>query len=135
MADEEDFGRLGAAFDATGAVRIGPVGAAEARLMRQRDVVAFAGGVALRQPRAGLAPGLLAADDLAVRPHPRRHRLVADLHLERPARPPVRQLDVAHQRRREPPASVYRPGRTAVSFQVNAARPSRPQRPVAHVFT
>ena len=42
VADESDFGRLGEAFDATGAVRIGPAGAGEARLMRQRDVVAFA---------------------------------------------------------------------------------------------
>jgi aminoglycoside 3-N-acetyltransferase len=41
VADEEDFGALGAAFDATAAVRIGTVGRAEARLMRQRDLVAF----------------------------------------------------------------------------------------------
>jgi len=42
VADEGDFEELGAAFDATGATRIGPVGAGEARLMRQREVVAFA---------------------------------------------------------------------------------------------
>ena len=44
VADEEDFGALGAAFDATGAVAIGPVGRAEARLMRQRELVAFGVG-------------------------------------------------------------------------------------------
>jgi aminoglycoside 3-N-acetyltransferase len=42
VADESDFERLGAALDATGAVRIGRVGEGEARLMRQRDAVAFA---------------------------------------------------------------------------------------------
>lgn len=41
VADEGDFGELGAAFDATGAVRIGTVGKADARLMRQRDLVAY----------------------------------------------------------------------------------------------
>ena len=41
VADESDFERLGAAFDATGAVAIGPVGEGEARLMRQRALVAF----------------------------------------------------------------------------------------------
>ena len=44
VADEEDFDALGAAFDATGAVAIGPVGRAEARLMRQRELVAFGVG-------------------------------------------------------------------------------------------
>ena len=42
VADESDFERLGAAFDATGAATIGPVGMGEARLMRQRELVAFA---------------------------------------------------------------------------------------------
>jgi aminoglycoside 3-N-acetyltransferase len=42
VADESDFEPLGAAFDATGAVTIGPVGAGEARLMRQRELVGFA---------------------------------------------------------------------------------------------
>jgi aminoglycoside 3-N-acetyltransferase len=37
-----DFERLGAAFDATGATRIGRVGEGQARLMRQRELVAFA---------------------------------------------------------------------------------------------
>jgi aminoglycoside 3-N-acetyltransferase len=41
VADESDFEALGAAFDATGAVAIGRVGAGEARLMRQRELVAF----------------------------------------------------------------------------------------------
>ena len=48
VADEEDFGALGAAFDATGAVRVGRVGAAEARLMGQRELVAFAVGWMVR---------------------------------------------------------------------------------------
>ena len=43
-ADSGDFEALGAAFDANGAVTVGPVGAATARLMRQRDAVAFAAG-------------------------------------------------------------------------------------------
>ena len=42
VADESDFGALGAAVDATGAVRRGPAGAGEARLMAQRELVAFA---------------------------------------------------------------------------------------------
>jgi aminoglycoside 3-N-acetyltransferase len=42
VADEGDFERLGAAFDATGATRTGPVGEGEARLMRQRELVGFA---------------------------------------------------------------------------------------------
>jgi aminoglycoside 3-N-acetyltransferase len=42
--DEGDFEALGAALDATGAVRAGPVGAAAARLMRQRAAVDFAAG-------------------------------------------------------------------------------------------
>jgi aminoglycoside 3-N-acetyltransferase len=41
VADERDFERLGAALDASGAVTIGPAGAGEARLMRQRELVAF----------------------------------------------------------------------------------------------
>ena len=44
VADEDDFERLGAAFDATGATRIGPVGEGEARLMRQRELLEFAVG-------------------------------------------------------------------------------------------
>jgi aminoglycoside 3-N-acetyltransferase len=42
ITDEGDFERLGAAFEATGAVAIGRVGAATARLMSQRAVVDFA---------------------------------------------------------------------------------------------
>jgi aminoglycoside 3-N-acetyltransferase len=42
VLDEGDFGTLGEAFDATGAVRIGRTGLAESRLMRQRELVAFA---------------------------------------------------------------------------------------------
>jgi aminoglycoside 3-N-acetyltransferase len=42
VADESDFEELGTAFDATGAVTVGRVGAGEARLMRQRELVAFA---------------------------------------------------------------------------------------------
>jgi aminoglycoside 3-N-acetyltransferase len=41
VADESDFEAIGAAFDATGAARVGRVGAGEARLMRQRELVAF----------------------------------------------------------------------------------------------
>ncbi|MFY1692313.1 aminoglycoside N(3)-acetyltransferase [Plantactinospora sp. WMMB782] len=41
VADEGDFERLGAAFDATGAVSVGRVGEATARLMSQRAVVDF----------------------------------------------------------------------------------------------
>jgi aminoglycoside 3-N-acetyltransferase len=43
-ADEGDFPALGAAFDATGAVRIGTVGRADARLMRVRELVEFGVG-------------------------------------------------------------------------------------------
>lgn len=42
--DSGDFDALGAAFDATGATRVGTVGSAQARLMRQRDAVDFAVG-------------------------------------------------------------------------------------------
>jgi aminoglycoside 3-N-acetyltransferase len=42
VADEQDFEALGAAFDATGRTRTGPVGEGEARLMRQRELVEFA---------------------------------------------------------------------------------------------
>jgi aminoglycoside 3-N-acetyltransferase len=42
VTEERDFPELGRAFDATGAARIGRVGEGEARLIRQRDVVAFA---------------------------------------------------------------------------------------------
>lgn len=41
IADEDDFEKLGAAFDETGAVTIGPVGEATARLMSQRALVDF----------------------------------------------------------------------------------------------
>jgi aminoglycoside 3-N-acetyltransferase len=41
IGDESDFERLGAAFDDTGAVRIGRAGGGEARLMNQRELVAF----------------------------------------------------------------------------------------------
>ena len=44
VGDEDDFERLGAAFDATGATRIGRVGEGEARLMRQRELLEFAVG-------------------------------------------------------------------------------------------
>jgi aminoglycoside 3-N-acetyltransferase len=40
--DESDFAALGEEFDATGAVRIGPVGNGVGRLMRQRELIAFA---------------------------------------------------------------------------------------------
>ena len=40
--DEDDFTALGAAYEATGAARVGPVGNATARLMDQRDLVGFA---------------------------------------------------------------------------------------------
>jgi aminoglycoside 3-N-acetyltransferase len=42
--ESDDFEALGAAFDATGRTRVGPVGAAEARLLGQRDAVDFAVG-------------------------------------------------------------------------------------------
>jgi aminoglycoside 3-N-acetyltransferase len=42
--DAEDFEALGAAFDATGRTRLGRVGAADARLLGQRDAVDFAVG-------------------------------------------------------------------------------------------
>jgi aminoglycoside 3-N-acetyltransferase len=53
VADESDFEALGAAFDATGAVTIGRVGAGEARLMHQRELVAF--GVAWMVENRGAA--------------------------------------------------------------------------------
>jgi len=40
----DDFGALGAAFDATGHTRLGRIGAADARLLRQREAVDFAVG-------------------------------------------------------------------------------------------
>ena len=42
VADANDFEELGAAFDATGRTRVGPVGEGEGRLMRQRELVEFA---------------------------------------------------------------------------------------------
>jgi aminoglycoside 3-N-acetyltransferase len=41
IGDEADFDRIGAAFDATGKVTVGPAGNGEARLMNQRELVAF----------------------------------------------------------------------------------------------
>jgi aminoglycoside 3-N-acetyltransferase len=40
--DESDFARLGADFEATGAVRVAAVGDGTGRLMRQRAAVDFA---------------------------------------------------------------------------------------------
>lgn len=40
--EEDDFDRLGAEFEATGGVTVGPVGNADARLMSQRALVDFA---------------------------------------------------------------------------------------------
>jgi aminoglycoside 3-N-acetyltransferase len=52
VADQDDFEALGAAFDATGGTRAGPVGEGEGRLMRQRELVAFAAGwLAEHRPR------------------------------------------------------------------------------------
>jgi aminoglycoside 3-N-acetyltransferase len=42
LEDEDDFERLGAAFEAEGPTSIGPVGNATGRLMSQRAVVDFA---------------------------------------------------------------------------------------------
>ena len=42
VADADDFEALGAAFEATGAVTTGSAGAGTAKLMRQRELVAFA---------------------------------------------------------------------------------------------
>jgi aminoglycoside 3-N-acetyltransferase len=42
VADADDFADLGAAFEKTGAVAVGPVGSATARLMDQRALVDFA---------------------------------------------------------------------------------------------
>jgi aminoglycoside 3-N-acetyltransferase len=42
IADADDFALIGAAFEATGKVAVGPVAAATARLMSQRDAVDFA---------------------------------------------------------------------------------------------
>jgi aminoglycoside 3-N-acetyltransferase len=42
VPDEHDFAALGAAFDASGGSRSGRVGAGEARLMRQRELIEFA---------------------------------------------------------------------------------------------
>ena len=44
VTDEDDFPELGAAYEATGGARLGRVGDAAARLMSQRDLVAFATG-------------------------------------------------------------------------------------------
>jgi aminoglycoside 3-N-acetyltransferase len=42
VANGDDFAELGAAFDATGRTRTGPVGDGRARLMRQRELLEFA---------------------------------------------------------------------------------------------
>lgn len=42
VTGEEDFDQVGAAFEETGAVAVGPVGSATARLMDQRSLVDFA---------------------------------------------------------------------------------------------
>jgi aminoglycoside 3-N-acetyltransferase len=64
LADASDFEALGAAFDATGAVTTGRVGMGETRLMRQRELVAFAvewmrehRGRCSRRPRRSTRPG------------------------------------------------------------------------------
>jgi aminoglycoside 3-N-acetyltransferase len=44
VADADGFEELGAAFEETGAVTVGPIGASTSRLMRQRDAVDFAVG-------------------------------------------------------------------------------------------
>lgn len=41
VTDADDFPAVGAAFESSGTVRVGAVGAGEARLMRQRDLVDF----------------------------------------------------------------------------------------------
>jgi aminoglycoside 3-N-acetyltransferase len=41
LPDEDDFAAIGDAFDATGAVRVGPTGIGKSRLMNQRELVAF----------------------------------------------------------------------------------------------
>jgi aminoglycoside 3-N-acetyltransferase len=48
----DDFEEIGAAFEATGACRVGRVGNATARLMRQRDLVDFGVGW-MREHRRG----------------------------------------------------------------------------------
>jgi aminoglycoside 3-N-acetyltransferase len=55
QSDASDFDRIGEAFEATGAARLGPVGEATARLMAQRAVVDFATAwiAAHRGPAAG----------------------------------------------------------------------------------
>ena len=40
--DEGDFARIGAAFDATGAVRIARIGAGDARLMSMHELLKYA---------------------------------------------------------------------------------------------
>ncbi|TDC59610.1 AAC(3) family N-acetyltransferase [Micromonospora sp. KC207] len=52
VLDESDFPRLGAGLEATGAVRVGPVGEGTGRLMRQRAAVDFAVGWLARNRRA-----------------------------------------------------------------------------------
>jgi aminoglycoside 3-N-acetyltransferase len=49
--ESDDFEALGAAFDATGRTRLGRIGAAEARLLGQRDAVDFAVGWLKRHRR------------------------------------------------------------------------------------
>ena len=88
-ADESDFDELGAAFDATGAVTIGRVGArrgaadAPARARRVRRRVDHR-DTARRRRRPWQRARLLAPHDLAVLVHPRGHGLVGDRDLELP---------------------------------------------------
>lgn len=56
LADESDFGLIGAALDATGVVRTGRVGSADARLVDLDAAVAFATRW-IRAHRGGGAPG------------------------------------------------------------------------------
>jgi len=54
--DSDDFENAGAAFEATGACRVGKVGNATAKLMRQRDLVHFAVNW-MREHRSGRVAG------------------------------------------------------------------------------
>jgi len=55
--DEDDFDQIGAAFEATGKVSVGPVGEATARLMSQRALVDFATGwIAANRPAEPARP-------------------------------------------------------------------------------
>src|SRR5918997_2528190 len=58
---------------------------------------------------AAAAAALVAAHDLALVVHPRGDRSVADLDVELARGPAAGQLDVAHHRRRQPPADGVAP--------------------------